>query len=73
MVLASITLDVGISHIKNYLERVIQRETNWLVQQVVDVMQTKSVLVFVGCEPIVTHIGHDELHAVIVASRSVDQ
>ena len=44
MVLVSITLDVGISHVKNYLERVIQRETNWLAQQVVDVMQSQSVL-----------------------------
>ena len=50
-----------------------ERETHGPALVVILVVETQSVLHFVRCEPIVSHMGHNELHTIIEVGRGVNQ
>ena len=68
--LASETQDVDALS-ANSLHR--ERETNGPALVIIHVVETQRMLHFIRCEPIVSHMGHDELHTIVEVGRGVNQ
>ena len=50
-----------------------ERETDGPALVIINVVATQGVLHFVRCEPIVSHMGHNELHTIIEVRGGVNQ